>query len=165
VWCNAYSEAAGKSPAYRDSSNAILRSSSVDVENRIDAGKISDNNGFRLPTESAWLSAARSGSWTYTYAGSNNINDVAVYSGNSGNSTAEVKSKAPNDFGLYDMSGNVLEWCYDRELGYYPIFRGGSWGSSAAGCKIPMGGGGLAGGNYTDPFAMSKDRGFRVVRP
>lgn len=78
---------------------------------------------FRLPTEFEWEYAARGGNKSkgYKYAGSNNINDVAWYGNNSGKRTHKVGEKNPNELGLYDMSGNVYEWCQDC------VFRGGSW--------------------------------------
>ena len=71
-------------------------------------------NGYRLPTsaEREWLAR---GEEDYTYAGSDNIDEVAWYTENTNKTgTREVKTKAPNRYGLYDMSGNVMEWCYDR---------------------------------------------------
>ena len=70
---------------------------------------------FRLPTEAEWEYAARGGkrSQGYKYAGSNTIDDVAWYLSNSSSTTHAVATKAPNELGLYDMSGNVCEWCQD----------------------------------------------------
>lgn len=109
---------------------------------------------FTLPTEAQWEYAARGGKSTkgYLYSGSNSIADVAWYSGNSSNTTHPVKSKSPNELGLYDMSGNVWEWCADWYGSYSStsqtnpvgpitgsnrVLRGGSWFSDATtSCRI-----------------------------
>ena len=128
-------------------------------------------NGYRLPTEAEWEWAARGGKTSgTTYAGSDTIGDVAWYSGNADNKTHEVKSKKVNAYGLYDMTGNVFEWCWDW---YYAIDadtdatgpsshgmrvqRGGGWCVPDSGCSVFYRG-------YKTPYDQNKVYGFRVVR-
>ena len=110
-------------------------------------------NNFRLPTEAEWEYAARGGNRSrgYQYSGNNNLSDVAWYDGNSGNKTHPVGTKAPNELGIYDMSGNVWEWCQDwygdysssaqtnptgPSSGSYRVCRGGSWNFNASYCRV-----------------------------
>ena len=108
---------------------------------------------FRLPTEAEWEYAARGGkkSQGYKYSGSNSLAGVAWYRDNSGIETLPVKTKSPNELGLYDMSGNVWEWCQDWHGSYSStsqtnptgpssgsgrMARGGGWGSFAGFCRV-----------------------------
>ena len=130
---------------------------------------------FRLPTEAEWEYAARGGNKSrgYKYSGSNTIGDVAWYWDISGKKTQPVKTKKPNELGLYDMSGNVYEWCEDwygsygsasqtnpkgPSTGSRRVYRGGSWLDSAWFCRVSF---------RSDDFALPLPRGsylgFRLV--
>ena len=126
-------------------------------------------SGYRLPTEAEWEWLARGGE-NYTYAGSNTVDDVAWYTSNTEGSR-DVKTKAANGYGLYDMSGNVCEWCWDwrgdissstgasgASSGDERFQRGGSWSALRSGCEVAGRGG------RDQPENRDKYSGFRLVR-
>ena len=130
---------------------------------------------FRLPTEAEWEYAARGGnkSQGYKYSGSNTIDDVAWYDTNSAGTTHPVASKAPNELGLYDMSGSVMEWCSDwysstyyssssqnnptgPASGSYRVFRGGDWNYNARYCRVSF-------RSYSSPTKRFNYLGLRLA--
>ncbi len=130
---------------------------------------------FRLPTEAEWEYAARGGkkSKGYKYAGSNSIGNIAWYDVNSGSKTHPVKGKAANELGLYDMSGNVWEWCQDwyrdyssgslsnptgPSTGSYRVLRGGGWRNRARICRV-------SNRDSSLPDYRSGSYGFRLALP
>ena len=130
--------------------------------------------GYRLPTEAEWEYAARSGkqSQGYKYTGSNTIDEVAWYSTNAGSKTHAVGSKKANELGLFDLSGNVREWCSDwcrdypssaqtnptgPTTGSYRVCRGGSWGKDPQQARVAY-------RSYNGPTGRLNSLGFRLAR-
>ena len=172
----------GTNPSFFSGSNKPVECVSWDDCQEFIA-KLNDLTGleFRLPTEAEWEYAARGGNKRqgYKYAGSNTIDEVAWYSDNAedvGESSRDygthpVGTKAPNELGLYDMSGNVWEWCSDwygsytsssqsnptgPSSGSHRVYRGGSWGSIADGCRVSY-------RNRRTPDLRYNSLGFRLV--
>ena len=142
----------GSNPSYFKGDNKPVEQVSWnDCQEFISRLNAATGKNFRLPTEAEWEFAARGGnnSRHYKYSGSNTLNDVGWYSDNSSNTTHDVATKRPNELELYDMSGNVLEWCSDWYSSYSinhqydpagamsgsdRVTRGGSWRNLAVGC-------------------------------
>lgn len=135
------------------------------------------DGGFRLPSEAEWEYACRAGTTTRWYCGDNEADLVnhAWYVANSGSTIHPVGQKRPNPWGLYDMHGNVWEWCQDwfhdtytgapadgspweQPVGQYRVLRGGSWGNDGDDCRSAYRAYGAA------PVSPNGGRGFRVVR-
>jgi len=186
VFCNKLSMLQGLSPAYRISGStdpADWGTVTTSNNSTWDAVEIvAGSNGYRLPTEAQWEYAARGGYGSpgnYTYSGSNTIGDVAWYDANSSSMTHEVGKKAPNGLGLYDMSGNVWEWCWDwlndyssgaqtnpiTAYGSNRVLRGGSWDATAGKTRSTYR---REVGYYREnymPGRRSDNVGFRLARP
>jgi sulfatase modifying factor 1 len=163
-WCNAKSEHSGLTPVY--TINGTIYKTGIQIP------EVNVNsNGFRLPLEKEWEFAARGGirSQGFTYSGGNDLNAVAwnmansmnavvdlVGGNNEGRGTFPVGQKIPNELGIYDMSGNVAEWCWDAYNSESRVLRGGSfwiWGYTSVADR------------YYDPAGnRNVGFGFRIVR-
>ena len=158
-FCNKLSEICGRTPVYSvDGETDVWRWEYMPHNGDSIDGKIAQNlsaNGFRLPTEDEWETAAKGGE-NYEYAGSDKLNEVGWYDANSGKTTQPVAQKKPNGYGLYDMSGNVWELCWNSS-GNYRVCRGGGWSGDADYCKVAS-----RGINY--PYRSGDNLGFRLVR-
>lgn len=144
--CNRLSVRAGFTPAYRHDP----RTGDVTYEWAAD--------GYRLPTDAEWQYACKAGTSGYRYG---QIDDIAWYADNSDGRIHDVGGKAPNPWGLFDMLGNVWEWCwdlYDEDVyGSYRILRGGGWAESERGCGATL-------RRRSHPTFTIDDLGFRLAR-
>jgi formylglycine-generating enzyme required for sulfatase activity len=169
VWCNAYSEMTGKEAVYYDETGAILlrdATAGTPAGDTVDGATQQDRNGYRLPKEKEWEYAARGGvpsssePWIYKYAGTDAYTELvnfAWYNDNSGNTTHLVRQKLANSAGLYDMNGNVWEWCFDKiEGSSFHVMRGGCWDSDVPDCPVARRRGNLPDSKYSN-------LGFRLV--
>lgn len=115
-------------------------------------------DGYRLPTDAEWQYACKAGTSGYRYG---QIDDIAWYADNSDGRIHDVGGKAPNPWGLFDMLGNVWEWCwdlYDEDMyGSYRILRGGGWAESERGCGATV-------RRRSHPTFTIDDLGFRLAR-
>jgi formylglycine-generating enzyme required for sulfatase activity len=158
-YCNKLSLREGLTPAYTGTLDNITCNFSA--------------NGYRLPTEAEWEYAARSGNQTSSEYREPALDQIAWYIGNSGETSHEVGKKQPNSLDLYDMIGNVWEWCWDwygeykagqqrdpkgPNTGTERITRGGSWNSEAPVLYATY-------RNLVNPIDRYRDVGFRVLRP
>ena len=164
----------GSNPSnFRGAQNPVESVSWNDCQNFIKKLNSLTGRTFRLPTEAEWEYAARGGNQSshYKYSGSDNIDDVAWYNNNSGKKTHAVGTKTANELGIYDMSGNVWEWCSDRygdysagaqtnpqgpSSGHCRVLRGGSWNGSARFCPV-------SNRRYHGPTFSDYDGGLRLV--
>ncbi len=178
VFCNKLSQLMELEPVYSKGGESDTREwGDVPTSSTNDTWKDAitcdfTKSGYRLPTEAEWELATRGGNagakaWQYTYAGSDTIDDVAWYNDSK---THQVGTKAANSLGLYDMSGNVWEWCWDwdgsieagtasggADSGSGRVNRGGGWIDNAGGCTVSLRGGII-------PNGRSYILGFRLVR-
>ena len=164
----------GKKPSrFKGDNNPVEKVSWNDCQKFISKLNSLTGQKFRLPTEAEWEYAARGGNKSrgYQYSGSNNLDDVAWCSNNSDSKTHPVKTKQPNELGIYDMSGNVWEWCQDwfgsydsgsqtnpqgPSSGSNRVDRGGGWGTGARDCRSAL-------RDYDTPGDRNFHLGLRLV--
>ncbi len=160
-WCNAKSEMDGLEAVYSANGSTFRKNGDLGLQ-------IQENifaNGYRLPREAEWEWAAQGGlsSQDYSYSGSNDANTVAWYNIDINNQGPKaVGTKAANELGIHDMSGNVWEWCGDVPNPSYYRLRGGSWSSSVNDCIIKYRGSLYPTGALIS--GISAEIGFRIAR-
>lgn len=191
-WCNARSEKEGRTPAYYTSASqtVVYRSGQVTVDN----SWVKWNGGYRLATEAEWEKAARGGTSGHRFPWGNTITHSQANYYSSTNFTYDISPTrgfhptfndavfpytspagyfAPNGYGLYDMAGNVWEWCWDwygayssgsqtdprgAASGSYRVNRGSSWDSNASSCRTAY-------RSLYNPSSRNSEIGFRSVLP
>ena len=164
----------GSNPSYYKGDNLPVEQVSWnDVQEFLRKLNAMTGKRYRLPTEAEWEFAARGGNSSrgYKYSGSNSLGSVAWYTDNSGNRTHAVGTKSPNELGIYDMSGNVWEWCQDwygsyssssqrnpqgPNSGSHRVRRGGSWFTDARCCRVSY-------RSHITPDSRNRNLGFRLA--
>lgn len=161
-FCNKLSAKCGLTPVYAvDGETDVGKWGYAPHKEKEIKGTVSQNenaDGYRLPTVEEWQYAAKGGQ-EFKCSGSDKLDEVGWYSENSGRKTHPVAQKKPNDYGLYDMSGNVWEWCWDSKpnISEYRCNCGGSWCSNAYGCEVDY-------KYWLNANITSNNLGFRIVR-
>ena len=173
---NQWQAVMGSNPSdFKGDNRPVEQVSWNDVQLFLDKLEEMTGQDYRLPTEAEWEFAASGGNKSrgYKFAGSNSVSSVAWYAMNSDYKSHPVGRKIPNELGIYDMSGNVWEWCsdwYDSDYyrnspkknpkgpdnGKYRVFRGGSWFRNAVHSRS-------AARSHYSPGSGSGDIGFRLV--
>lgn len=165
----------GSNPSYNITENTPVERVTWD-DCQVFITKLNSLTGenFRLPTEAEWEFAARGGNASkgYRFSGSNNLDSVAWYMDNSLGTTHPIKTKGANELGIYDMSGNVYEWCADKygryssspqtnttgaNYGSYRVLRGGCWAFEAGCCHV-------AERYYNSPTGANHYYGLRLAQ-